>query len=138
MFFQTRNRNYDTPPDTNTSGESTSALTVPLTISNIPIEPLPKLAKGPNRQAGNYSKAAHNYSIVYDLAQSLVAMSALEVFPSCPKQNKIVAFCVRCYRPHRYVPNGFLFRQIHPWDSFDGRLSDTSIGPKYHHPPMCN
>ena len=46
FFFQTWNQNYDTPPDTNTSGASTSAPTTPLTISNMPIEPLPKMAKG--------------------------------------------------------------------------------------------
>ena len=45
MFFQTQNQNYDTPLDTNASGASTSAPTTPLTISKIPIEPLPKMAK---------------------------------------------------------------------------------------------
>ena len=69
-------------------GESTSAPTAPLTISKMPIEAFPKMAKGPNRQVGNYSKATHNYSIVDDLAQSPTAMSALEVFQSCPKQRK--------------------------------------------------
>ena len=85
MLFQTWNRNYDTPPETNTLGVSTSAPTAPLTISKMPIEPLPKMAKGPNRRAGNYSKVAHNYSIVDDLAQSPAAMSSLEVMQSCPK-----------------------------------------------------
>ena len=79
MFFQTWNHNYNTPPDTNTSGESTSASTAPLTISKMPIEPFSKMAKGPNRRAGNYSKAAHNYSILDDLVQYPTAMSALEV-----------------------------------------------------------
>ena len=45
MFFQTQNCNYDIPLDTDTSGASTNALNIPLTISNIPIEPLPKMAK---------------------------------------------------------------------------------------------
>ena len=76
-FFQTRNRNYDTPLDTNTLGASTSAPTAPLTISKMPIEPFPKMEKGPNRRARNYSKVAHNYSIMDDLAQSLIAMLAL-------------------------------------------------------------
>ena len=40
------------------------------------------------RRAGNYSKAAHNYSIVDDLSQSLAAMSAFEVLQSFPKQQK--------------------------------------------------
>ena len=57
MFFQTWNRSYDTPPDTSTSGASMSASTSPLTIPKIPLEPLPKMVKGPNRQIGNYSKA---------------------------------------------------------------------------------
>ena len=69
-------------------GESTNALNAPLTIPNIPLEPFPKMVKGPNRRAGNYSKSAHNYSIVDDLAQSPAAMSALEVLQSCPKQRK--------------------------------------------------
>ena len=85
FFFQTRNRNYDTPLDTNSSGASTSAPTTPLTISNMPIEPFPKMAKGPTRREGNHSKAAHNYSIIDDLAQSPSTMSALEVLQSCPK-----------------------------------------------------
>ena len=77
MLFQTRNRSYNTPLDTSTSRASMSA--APLTIPNIPLEPFPKMVKGPNRQACNYSKAAHNYNIVDDLAQSPAAMSALEV-----------------------------------------------------------
>ena len=46
------------------------------------------MAKGPTKRAGNHSKLAHNYSIVDGLAQSLIAMSALEVLQSCPKQMK--------------------------------------------------
>ena len=98
MFFQTQNHSYDTPPNSTTSGASTSAPTAPLTISKVSIEPLPKMAKGPNRRAGNYSKAAHNYSIIDDIIQlrlfqrTLIgvsaAMSALEVLQSCPKQRK--------------------------------------------------
>ena len=88
MFFQTRNQNYDTPPDTNASRASTSAPTSPLTISNMPIEPFTKMAKGPTRRAGNHSKATHTYSITDDLTQSPTAMSALEVLQSFPKQRK--------------------------------------------------
>ena len=51
IFFQTQNQNYDTPLDTNTLGASTSTPKNPLTISNMPIEPLPKMAKGPTRRA---------------------------------------------------------------------------------------
>ena len=79
MFFETQNRNYDTPPDTSTSGASTSTPNSPLTIPKIPLEPFPKMVKGRNRRAGTYSKAAHNYSIVDNLAQSPAAMSTLEV-----------------------------------------------------------
>lgn len=85
MFFQTQNHNYDTPPDTNMSGASTSAQTTPFTISKMPVEPFPNMEKGPNRQAGNQSKAVHNYSIVDDLAQSTTAMLALEVLQSFSK-----------------------------------------------------
>ena len=79
MFFQTWNHSYDTPPDSSMSGASTSAPIAPLTISKMPIEPFPKMEKGPTTRVGNYSKAAHNYSIVDDLAQSPATMSALEV-----------------------------------------------------------
>ena len=79
MFFQTQNHNYETPLDTNTSGESTSAPTTPLIISKMPIEPLQKMVKGRNRKERNYSKEAHNYSIMDHLAQSPTAMSSLEV-----------------------------------------------------------
>ena len=88
MFIQTWNRSYDTPPDIGTSGASTSAPTAPLTIPKIPLEPLPKMVKGPSRRACNYSKVAHNYNIVDDLAQSPISMSTLEVLQSCPKQPK--------------------------------------------------
>ena len=87
-FFQTWNRNYNTPLDTNALGASTNAPTTPLTISKMPIKPLPNMAKGPNRRATNYSKVAYNYSIMDDLAQSPTTMSALEVLQSCPKQWK--------------------------------------------------
>ena len=79
IFFQTRNRSYETPLDKNTSGASTSTLIAPLTIPKIPAELFPKMVKGPNRQACHYSKEAQNYSIVDDLAQSPAAMSTLEV-----------------------------------------------------------
>lgn len=69
MFFQTRNQNYDTPPDTSMSGASTGA----------PPSPSTKMAKGPTRRVGNYSEAAHNYSIVDDFSQSPTAMLPLEV-----------------------------------------------------------
>ena len=88
MFLQTQNHSDDTPPDSTTLGASTSVMTTPLTISKIPIEPLLKVAKGPNRRAGNYSKVAHNYIIVDDLAQLPAAMSMLEVLQLCPKQRK--------------------------------------------------
>ena len=48
------------------------------------------MVKGLNRQAGNYSKVAHNYSIINDLAQSPTAISALQVLQSCPKQQKAI------------------------------------------------
>ena len=88
MFFQTWNRSYDTPPNTGMSGASTSVSTAPFIIPNIPTELLQKMVKGPNRRAGNYSKAAHNYNIVDNLAQSPISMFALDVLQSCPKKRK--------------------------------------------------
>lgn len=88
LFFQTRNRNYDTPSDIEPSGTSMSVPTTSLNISKVPIEPLPKTVKEPMRRSGHHSKATHSYRIIYDLAQSPVSMSSLEVFQSCPRQRK--------------------------------------------------
>ena len=57
------------------------------------------MAKGPTRRAGNYSKAAHKYGIVDDLAQSLAAISTLEVLQSCPKQQKALISALGAINP---------------------------------------
>jgi hypothetical protein len=45
------------------------------------------------------ARAAHNYSLVDELAQSPAAMSVLEVLQTCPTQQKISTFRLRSSRP---------------------------------------
>lgn len=97
IFFQTQNRS--SPVDTILSGASTSAPTTLLTISKIPIKPLPKMDKGPTRRGVHHSKPAHNYSIFDDLAQYPTVMSALEVLHSCPNQRKALLYALGTIDP---------------------------------------
>ena len=136
MFFQTRNRSYNTPPDSTMSRASTSVLTTPLTISKMPIEPFPKMEKGPNRRVVNYSKAPHNYSIVDDLAQSLAAMSRLEVLQSCPKQQKALLSALGAIDPANTRMMDFDLDKATP--RLPCCLPNTSIGLEYHYSSMCH
>jgi hypothetical protein len=45
------------------------------------------------------ARVAHNYSLVDDLAQSLVAMSVLEVLQTCPTQQKSLLFSLGLVDP---------------------------------------
>ena len=82
-FLQTRNKNYK--KETSEKGESIGETSNPLTIEK-PVEPMPKIPKGvfKNTLHNPNSRVASNYSVVEDLAQTLCAMSALEVLQSCP------------------------------------------------------
>ena len=85
-LLQTRNKNYEkeTPEKGKAIGETTNPLTIEKpseTMSKIPKGVLKKTLHNPN------ARAASNYSVVEDLAQTLCAMSALEVLQSCLAQR---------------------------------------------------
>jgi hypothetical protein len=92
ILLQTRNRQYPTTAEsTPTSSEPNPTPTGPLlVIPHPPTEPplripcIPLCRNVHNPQA----RAAHNYSLVDDLAQSPAAMSVLEVLQTCPTQRK--------------------------------------------------
>jgi hypothetical protein len=92
ILLQTRNRQYHTPTEsTPISPETNLAPTgPPLVIPRPSSEPplhiphIPLCWNVHNPQA----RAAHNYSLVDNLAQSPTAMSVLEVLQTCPTQWK--------------------------------------------------
>jgi hypothetical protein len=60
----------------------------PLMISCPSGDPTPRVPRAPlRRTAHNPHARKHNYSLVDDLAQSLIAMSVLEVFQACHLQR---------------------------------------------------
>ena len=63
--------------------------TEPLHITRPTVEPIPRMPKASTKRTtiNPNARAAQNYSIVEDLAQSPCAMSALEVLQSCPAQR---------------------------------------------------
>ena len=85
-LLQTRNKNYEL--EAPNKGKPTSETSNPLTIVK-PIDPMPKIPKG------SFKKSFHNpnarfyskYFVVEYLAQTLCAISALEVLQSFPSQR---------------------------------------------------
>ena len=92
ILLQTRNRQYPpTAESTPTSTEATSTPTGPqLMIPRPSAEPPLRIPRIPLRRNVHnpQARAAHNYSLVDDLAQSPAAMSVLEVLQTCPTQRK--------------------------------------------------
>jgi hypothetical protein len=92
ILLQTRNRQY--PPTTESTPTSTEAnstptgppLVIPRPSAELPLR-IPRIPL--RRNVHNpQARAAHNYSLVDDLAQSPAAMSVLEVLQTCPAQWK--------------------------------------------------
>jgi hypothetical protein len=90
ILLQTRNRQYpaestSTPPETNPTPAAP-----PLVIPRPTAEPSLRIPRIPLRRNVHnpQARAAHNYSLVDDLAQSPAAMSVLEVLQTCPTQRK--------------------------------------------------
>jgi hypothetical protein len=92
ILLQTCNRQYHTPaestpisPETNPTATG-APLVIPRPFTKpplrIPCIPLRRNVHNPQ------ARAAHNYILVDDLAQSLAAMSVLEVLQTCPMQWK--------------------------------------------------
>ena len=77
-LLQTRNKNYET--DSSEKGKAVGETSNPLTIEK-PIETMLKIPKGIFKKTlhNPNARAASNYSVVEDLAQTPCAMSALEV-----------------------------------------------------------
>jgi hypothetical protein len=92
ILLQTRNRQYPpTAESTPTSPETNPTLTgPPLVIPHPSTEPPLRIPRIPLRRNVHnpQARAAHNYSLVDDLAQSPAAMSVLEVLQTCPTQRK--------------------------------------------------
>jgi hypothetical protein len=92
ILLQTHNRQYHTPVESPPISPETTPtpmgppLVIPLPSSKPPlrIPHIPLRRNVHNPQA----RAAHNYSLVDDLAQSPTAMSVLEVLQTCPTQHK--------------------------------------------------
>jgi hypothetical protein len=92
ILLQTRNRQYpasaeSTPTSTDTNPTPTGPLLMIPHPSNKPPLRIPRIPL--HRNVHNpQAWAAHNYSLVDDLAQSPAAMSILEVLQTCPTQQK--------------------------------------------------
>jgi hypothetical protein len=92
ILLQTPSHQYSIPPDSSPTTSETPPiiigppLMIPCPNTNTPlcIPHIPLRRNVNNPQA----RAAHNYSLVDDLAQSPTAMSILEVLQICPTQQK--------------------------------------------------
>ena len=91
-LISTRNKDYRNPQLSNnkatdqpSSSTTTSIEVVPPIIPELTI----KLPKGVVHKStfNPHARAAHNYNIIEDLAQSPSAMSKLEVLRNCPSQK---------------------------------------------------
>ena len=84
MDITTRSRDYGEAETSKAKGAPDA--TEPLHIMRPTIEPIPRMPKAYTKRTtiNPNARAAQNYSIVEDLAQSPCAMSALEVLQSCP------------------------------------------------------
>jgi hypothetical protein len=92
ILLQTRNRQYQTPAESTPISPETNPTStgLPLVIPRPSAEPPLRIPRIPLRRNVHnpQARAAHNYSLVDDLAQSLAAMSVLEVLQTCPTQRK--------------------------------------------------
>jgi hypothetical protein len=119
ILLQMCNRQYNAPPKfTPTTSEATPVIVgQPLMIPHPNIEPPICIPRIPLRRNVNNPQArvTHNYSLVDDLAQSLAAMSVLEVLRTYPTQQKslfsalgvvdladtrLITFDLDCGEPH--------------------------------------
>ena len=85
-LLQTRNTNYE--KETSEKGKVVGETSNPLTIEK-PAETMPKIPKGVFKKTLHNPnvRAASNYSMVEELAQTPCAMLALEVLQICPTQQ---------------------------------------------------
>jgi hypothetical protein len=92
ILLQTRNRQYHAPAESPPIPPETNPTPTgpPLVIPRPTTEPPLRIPRIPLRRNVHnpQARAAHNYSLVDDLAQSPAAMSVLEVLQTCPTQRK--------------------------------------------------
>jgi hypothetical protein len=92
VLLQTRSRQYNTTPESApTTSDAPPVITgPPLMIPHPNTDPPLRIPRIPLRRNVHnpQARAAHNYSLVDDLAQSPAAMSVLEVLQTCPTQRK--------------------------------------------------
>ena len=102
--LQTRRNQYGStseapPADKPTNAHPTDQA---LRIPPPPLDGAPKAPRFPLRRINNNpnARAASNYNIVDDLAQSPAAMSALEVLKNCPSQRKTLLSAIGAIDPN--------------------------------------
>lgn len=99
VLLQTRNHTYEAPPDPSPSTSAKAIPTRPLTITQPPIDVMPKMVKGPLQHARPNSRGAHSYNIVDYMAQSSSAISALEVLQMCSTSRKALLSALVAINP---------------------------------------
>jgi hypothetical protein len=84
-LIMTRAHDYS-KPSASEKGKEVELPSLPLQIENTLGETMTRIPKGAFKKACHNpnARAAQNYSVVEDLAQTPCAMSALEVLQSCP------------------------------------------------------
>jgi hypothetical protein len=84
-FISTRAHDYS-KPSASEKGKEADLPSLPLQIEKMLGETMTRIPKGAFKKASHNpnARAAQNYSMVEDLSQTPCAMSALEVFQSCP------------------------------------------------------
>ena len=102
--LQTRRNQYgstheDPPANKNTNAHPTDQT---LRIPPVPLDGASKAPRFPLRRINNNpnARAASNYNIVDDLAQSPAAMFALEVLKNCPTQRKTLLSSIGAIDPN--------------------------------------
>ena len=102
--LQTRRNQYGSTPEAQPAHTPTNTHPTDqsLRIPPPPLDGAPKAPRFPLRRINNNpnARAASNYNIVDDLAQSPAAMSALEVLKNCPSQRKTLLSAIGAIDPH--------------------------------------
>jgi hypothetical protein len=90
ILLQTQNRQYPAESTSTSPETNPTPAAPPLVIPRPTVEPPLCIPRIPLRRNVHnpQARAAHNYSLVDDLAQSPTAMSVLEVLQTCPTQWK--------------------------------------------------
>ena len=103
----TRSRDYG--EGETSKGKSVPETNNPLHIERPPVETIPRVPKGSAKRTtiNPNIRAAQNYSIVEDLAQSPCAMSALEVLQICPTQRSALLSAMGAVDPSNSLALSF-------------------------------